>query len=109
MPSQPSEIQSEVVDMTVEDSDVDEDVEVAPARSVENDRPRHGVFDTSDTESLNAEDDRGGASDIEGEEEIDEDIPEVAIAGVSVRPRNVTTGMSSLDQSTCGTCSIDEQ
>ena len=36
--------------MTVEDSD-----EVAPARSVENDRPRHGVSDTSDTESLNAE------------------------------------------------------
>ena len=90
MPSRPSEIQSEVVDMTVEDSDVDEDVEVAPARSVENDRPRPGVSDTSDTESLNAEDDRGGASDIEGEEEIDEDIPEVAIAGVSVRARNIT-------------------
>ena len=37
-------------------------------------------------------------SDIEGEEEIDEDIPEVAIAGVSVRARNVSAGMSSLDQ-----------
>ena len=98
MPRQPSEIQSEVVDMTVEDSDADEDVEVAPARSVENDRPRNGVSDTSATESLNAEDDRGGASDIGGEEESDEDIPEVAIAGVSVRARNVSAGMSSLDQ-----------
>ena len=53
MPSRPFEIQSEVMDTTVEDFDVDEDVEVSPARSVENDRPR-GVFDTSDTDSLNA-------------------------------------------------------
>ena len=87
--------QSEVVGTIVEDSDADEDVAVSPARSVEIDRPG-GVFDTSDTESLNAEDVRGGASDIEGEEEIDEDIPEVAIDGVSVR--DVSAGLSSLDQ-----------
>ena len=80
--SMPSQLQSEVVDTIVEDSDADEDVAVSPARSVEIDRPG-GVFDTSDTESLNAEV-RGGASDIEGEEEIDEDIPEVAIDGVQV-------------------------
>ena len=36
MPSRPSEIQNEVVDMTVEYFDVDEDVEVSPARSVKN-------------------------------------------------------------------------
>ena len=39
--------------MTVEDSEEDGDVNVAQASSVENDRPRNGVSDTSDTESVN--------------------------------------------------------
>ena len=96
MPSRPSEIQSVVMDTTVDDSDVDE--EVSPARSVENDRPGG----TSDTDSLIAEDVRGGASDIEGEEEIEEDIPEVAIDGVSVRARFLESSRWITPRSTTG-------
>ena len=106
MPSRPSEFQSQVEDMIVEDFD---DVDVAHARSVENDRPRNGVSDTSDTESVNAVDDREGAFDIEGEEEIVKDIPEVAIVGVLVRARKRFHGNPVWTKSTCGTCSNDEQ
>ena len=47
------------------------------------------MSDTSDTESLNAEDVRGGVSDIKGEEEIDEDIPGCNRWSVSLDPVNM--------------------